>query len=102
MEVGQEEEAESSPLLTRQRQLTVVTDFLNSVLIQSALSDILLANWIGFRMGICPNSGNDTREEVFSRNIGNSLHIMGLKSVNHKSVFSQNLRMCFRNSVFCR
>jgi len=41
MGVGQEEEAESSPLLTQQRQLTVVTDFLNSVLIQSALSDIL-------------------------------------------------------------
>ena len=65
MGVGQEEEAESSPLLTQQRQLTVVTDFLNSVLIQSALSDILSANWIGLRVGIYPNSDNDTREEVF-------------------------------------
>ena len=65
MGVGQEEEAESSPLLTQQRQLTVVTDFLNSVLIQSALSDILSANWIGLRGGIYPNSDNDTREEVF-------------------------------------
>ena len=60
--MGQEEEAESSPLLTQQRQLTVVTD---SVLIQSALSDIVSANWIELRMGIYPNSGNDTREEVF-------------------------------------
>lgn len=63
--MGQEEEEESSSLVTQQKQLTVETDFLNSVLIQSALSDILLANWIGLRMGICPNSDNDTREEVF-------------------------------------
>ena len=61
MEVGQEEEEESSPLVTQQRQLTVETDFLNSVLIQRALSDILFANWIGLRMGICPDSDNDTR-----------------------------------------
>ena len=56
MEVGQEEEEESSPLVTQQRQLIAETDFLNSVLIQIALSDILFTNWIGLRMGICPDS----------------------------------------------
>lgn len=74
--------------------------FHNPVFISSPLSDTLLANWVGLRIGMWSYSDNEVRGEVFQRYIGNSLHIVELNSVNPKSIFSQNLRMCFGNRVF--